>query len=128
MGYLILFLIAIYLNIDCKRSLLLTLVVGLSALMPMQMVTTALAWWTICLGFEAVKIILCLSLRVRLGYPLLFINSLMLICHLSLFLTTNWQPHTLIVPVLEHLEIISCALFSIPSLLYLKRKFRCLKI
>ncbi len=128
MGYSILFLIAIYLNIGCKRSLLLTLVVGLSALMPMQMVTTAFAWWTICLGFEVVKMVLSFHLNIRLGYPLLFINSLMLLCHLSLLLTINWQPHTIIVPVLEHLEIISCALFSIPSLLYLKRKFRCLKI
>jgi hypothetical protein len=128
MVYAILFAVAIALNIGCKRSLLLTLVVGLSALMPMQMVTTALAWWTICLGFELVKMVLSYHLNVRVGYPLLFINSLMLLSHLSLLVTTDWQPHTIIVPALEHLEIISCALFSIPSLLYLKRKFRCLKI
>lgn len=143
MLYAILLIVAIALNMDCKKSLLLTLVVGFSGLIPMQMalenihelsvyvgreISQRYIWFGICIGFELIKIIMALVMSLRISYPLVFLNGLMLLCHLSLLLTINWQPHTIIVPVLEHLEIISCALFSIPSLLYLKRKFRCLKI
>lgn len=143
MIYAALFILAIALNIGCNRSLLLTLVVGFSALIPMQIaletihnfsvlvnyeVSRYYIWFAICLGFEALKILMAYLMKIRLGYPIIFINGLMFLCHASLFVATNWQPHTLIVPTLEHLEIISCALFSIPSLIYLKRKFRCLKI
>lgn len=143
MIYAALFILAIALNMGCKKSLLLTLVVGFSALIPMQIALESIhefsklighevrqyyIWFAICLGFEAVKILMAYLMKIRLGYPIMFINGLMFLCHASLLVTTNWQPHTLIVPALEHLEIISCALFSIPSLIYFKRKFRCLKI
>jgi hypothetical protein len=143
MIYAALFSLAIALNMGCKKSLLLTLVVGLSALIPMQIALESVhnlsifinfevdkyyIWFAICLGFEALKIITALVMKLRIGYPLVFINGLMFLCHASLLVTTDWQPHTFIVPALEHLEIISCALFSTPSLIYLKRKFRCLKI
>lgn len=143
MVYAILFAVAIALNIGCKRSLLLTLVVGLSALTPMQIALDGIhdfsllvgkeiskyyIWFAICLGFELLKIFMALKMKLRIGYPLVFVNGLMFLCHISLLVTTSWQPHTYIVPALEHLEIISCALFSTPSLIYLKRKFRCLKI
>lgn len=143
MLYAILLIVAITLNIGCKKSLLLTLVVGFSSLIPMQIalenihyfsvyidreISQKHIWFGICIGFELIKITMAIVMSVRVSYPLIFLNGLMLLCHLSLFATTNWQPHTLIVPALEHLEIISCALFSVPSLIYLKRKYRCLKI
>lgn len=128
MIYVTILLVAIALNISHKKNLLLTLVVGLSGLIPMHMVTEYYTWWAICLGFELFKIFLCLTLITRLTYPLLFINGLMFACHMSLFMTTNWQPHTIIIPVLEHIEVVSCVLFSVPLLAYLKRKFKCHKI
>jgi len=143
MLYAILLIVAIALNMDCKRSLLLTLVVGFSSLIPMQIALESIhnfsvsmghelsqyyIWFAICMGFELIKITMAICINVRVSYPLIFINGLMLLCHLSLLATVNWQPHTIIVPALEHLEIISCALFSVPSLIYLKRKYRCLKI
>lgn len=143
MTYAVLFILAIALNMGCIRSLLLTLVVGFSALIPMQMalenihylsvlldyeISQYYIWFIICLGFELTKILMAFIMKLRIGYPLIFINGLMFLCHASLLVTTNWQPHTFIVPALEHLEIISCALFSVPSLIYLKRKFRCHKI
>jgi hypothetical protein len=140
MVYAILFAVAIALNIGCKKSLLLTLVVGLSALIPMQIaldgihsfsvfinheVSQYYLWFAICLGFESFKTLLACQLKIRLSYPIVFLCSLMSICHLTLFFVDNLLPHKIIVPILEHLEILSCILFSPIILKYLKRKVTC---
>ena len=119
-AYPLLFILAVIANKDCKKGLLLTLMVGLSGLMPMQMVTNYYAWWTICLGFELFKLTVSVFFKIRMSYPLVLINGLLLSAHLSLLVTTNWVPHTIIVPALEYIEIISCLLFSKPLLLKLK--------
>lgn len=124
--YVALLILATALSMRYKRVLLLTLVVGLSGLLPMQMVTEAYTWWAICIGFELLKIILAFKLKTRLSYPVMFLSSLMLICHLALLVADNQMPHTVIVPILEHLEMTSCILFSPIILHYLKRKITCL--
>jgi len=125
MLYVALLIIAIALNWSYKKNLLLVLVVGFSGLLPMQMVTDYYAWWTICIGFELFKIGLAVYLMTRISYPVAFLCSLMLACHLIIMFAINQAPHTIIVPALEHLEILSCILFSHPALLYLKRKIKC---
>lgn len=126
MLYMALLIVAVILNRKYKRNLLLTLVVGLSGLMPMQMVTDYYWWWAICLGFELFKIVLALILRTRISYPVIFLCCLMFICHMTLLFVDNTLPHKIINPMLEHLEIICCTLFS-PIILhhlknYIKRK------
>ena len=121
-----LLIIAVILNRKYKRNLLLTLVVGFSGLMPMQMVTDYYVWWAICLGFETSKIFLACYLKVRASYPVMFLCGLMLGCHIALIFVDNLIPHTVIIPILEHLEIVSCVLFSHDILQYLKRKIACL--
>ncbi len=145
MLYVALLVTAIALNWSYKKNLLLVLVVGLSGLLPMQIVSewvaslyTAVgnllsvdiasdyhAWWTICLGFESFKIFLAYKILTRLSYPIMFLCSLMLVCHLTLLFVDNLLPHKIIVPILEHLEILSCILFSPKILKYLKRKVTC---
>lgn len=125
MLYVAFLIIAVALNLSYKKNLLLTLVVGLSSLLPMHMVTDYHAWWAICIGFELFKIGTAIWLLTRLSYPIMFLCSIMTACHLTLLFVHNQIPHTVILPLLEHLEILSCILFSHPVLLYLKRKIKC---
>lgn len=123
-GYFILLLIAIALNIGNKDSLLLTLVVGFSALIPMQYVTNYHVWYAICIGIELGKIFLSYNLKTRIKYPVIFLCGLMVMCHIISYYLTFILPYKIILPALEHLEILSCALFSSPILLKLKRTIR----
>ena len=65
-GYFVLLFFAIALNIGNKESLLLTLVVGFSALIPMQYVTNYNLWYAICIGIEIGKIFLSYNLKTRI--------------------------------------------------------------
>lgn len=125
-GYYVLLTIAIFLNRGNKPSLLLTMVVGLSALIPMQYIQNYYLWYGMCIGIEVGKIVLAYNLQTRIKYPIMFLCGLMLVCHLLSMYVQVIIPYKTILPALEHLEIASCALFSVPVLLQLKRKVRCL--
>ena len=124
MVYAAILLIALWLNRSCKDSLLLTLVVGLSALIPMQYVTNYNMWYALCIGIEVGKIALGSSLKTRIKYPVMFLCGLMVLCHFISYFISFIEPYRIILPALEHLEIASCALFSKPVLLKLKRMIR----
>jgi len=123
-GYFVLLFFAIALNIGNKESLLLTLVVGFSALIPMQYVTNYNLWYAICIGIEIGKIFLSYNLKTRIKYPVIFLCGLMVLCHGISYYLTFILPYKIILPALEHIEILSCALFSTTILLKLKRMVR----
>lgn len=123
--YPTLLLVAVYLNYGSKDSLLLSLVVGFSALLPMHLVTNYYIWYSICIGMEVGKMLLAYNLRTRIKFPIIFLCGLMGVCHLLSYSNTFMTPYRTIIPALELLEILSCILFSHPILLYLKRKIKC---
>lgn len=120
-AYHLLLLIAIYLNYGSKDSLLLTTVVGLSALIPMQNVQNYHLWYALCIGIELGKIFLSYNLSTKIKYPVIFLCGLMVLCHIISYFITFILPYRVIIPALEHLEIVSCILFSRPILHKLKR-------
>lgn len=123
--YPTLLLVAVYLNYGSKDSLLLSLVVGFSALLPMHMVTNYHLWYAICIGMEVGKMFLAYNLKTRVKFPVIYLCGLMVICHVFSCTNTFMTPYRAILPALEHLEIVSCILFSYPILQYLKRKIKC---
>lgn len=123
-GYYFLFILAVFLNINDKDSLLITLLVGFSALIPMQYIQNYYLWYAICIGMEVFKIFLSYNLKTRIKYPIIFLCGLMVLCHVLSYVMTFILPYKVILPALEYLEIASCALFSIPVLLKLKRKIK----
>lgn len=124
-AYYILLLTAVYLNYGSKDSLLLSLVVGFSALIPMQLVTNYYVWYSVCIGIEVGKMALAYNARTRIKYPVIFLCGLMVMCHVLSYTNTFMTPYRVILPALEHLEILSCIMFSTPILVYIKRKIRC---
>lgn len=124
MIYAAILILAVILNRSCKTSLLLTLAVGFSALLPMQYVTNYHLWYALCIGIEVGKIALAYNMKTRIKYPVIFLCGLMILCHIISYYVVFIEPYRIILPALEHLEIASCALFSKPVLLKLKRMIR----
>lgn len=125
MIYFSLLILAVVLNRRENSYLLLTLVVGLSGMLPMYLLTDWYVWWSVVIGAEVLKILLSFKYRTYLSYPTIFLSSIMLTCHLMLIVSSNWQPHTKIIPVLELLEIVSCVIFSSSLITLVKRKIKC---
>ena len=124
MIYAAILILALLLNRSCKESLLLTLVVGISVLIPMQYVTNYHIWYALCIGIEIAKIVLASSFKTRIKYPIIFLCGLMVMCHFISYFISFIEPYRIILPSLEYLEIASCALFSKPILYKLKRMIR----
>ena len=125
MIYISLLVLAILLNRCERKYLLLTLSVGLSGLLPMHLFTEWATWWTIVIGAECLKVFLSFKYKTYLSYPLIFMSSAMLLCHIILLVSVDWQPHTKIIPWLELLEIASCILFSNSIITLAKREIKC---
>lgn len=121
-------LIAAMLNYNCKKDLLLSLVIGLSVLLPMHLLKDYYyVWYAVCIGSEAIKALLGYFLNTKMKYPLIFIETLMIACHgTSYYFDGASLPYRSILPVLEYVELLICILFSIPVLNLLKREVLCL--
>jgi uncharacterized protein YhhL (DUF1145 family) len=119
--------LAVALNIKDKESLLLTLVVGFSMLLPMHMLKEHYyLWYGVCIGSELLKIVLSIFLCSRLKYPIMFLSGLMLTCHtMSMYLDDFTLPYRTAMPILEYFEILVCILFSTPILIILMKEFKC---
>lgn len=123
--YPTLLVVAVYLNYGSKDNLLLSLVVGCSALLPMHLITNYHVWYAVCIGIEVGKTFLAYSLKSRIKFPVIFLCGLMSLCHILSYTNTFMTPYKTILPALEHLEIISCIMFSTPILIFIKRKISC---
>jgi hypothetical protein len=124
----IILLVAVALNYADKRNLLITLLVGFSMLLPMQLLEDSYyIWYGVCIGSELVKIVTARLFKSTISYPVMFLSSLMILCHcISFYFDGFTNPYHTIMPTLEYMELLVCILFSIPILKILIKRFKCL--
>lgn len=114
---------AIYLNKDDKKMLLLTLLVGLTYLLPVHLLTNMYAWYAVCIGAELLVLCSALLLRTRASIAVAVVCTMLLINHFSGLFFNGYldsSPYQYIVPYLEHLELLACSLFSTRTINKLK--------
>jgi len=121
--------LAILINIKEDNALLLSLLVSLTILLPMQYVHSFNIWYFICVACETAIALSALSLNTTTSLPVCFCCTLMNICHLNGWVFNGYKdnsPYHVVLPYLEHIEIASCILFSKPIINKIKGKVKCL--
>ncbi len=112
----LLILIATWLNRDDRNMLLLTLLVGWSYCLPVELITDKHTWYATCMTAEAVVLIAALLLKTRMSLVIMIICALLEINHINgLFFNghSSGSPYHIVVKYLEYIEIVACSLFSL---------------
>lgn len=123
-----LLILAIILNYGCPRNLLMIVLAGISANLPMHLLKDSYYLWymTVILA-ESIRIFVAYRMNTLASAPVTVVCGLMVVSHLISFMYDGFSmPYKTIMPYLEHVEIVCLILFSSPSLHYLKRKVQCL--
>ena len=133
MIYLILLIIAIMLNREDSKTVLLCLIVATSYYLPVNLISDYYWWYVTCMLAELAVIVLCIRLPSVPSVLLSVITTLLLLAHISSFLSADMKHYHAIAVSLEYLQI-TCFIIgskpvidSIVKLIennILKRKYR----
>lgn len=125
MEYLTTLAIALLLNKDNGRMLLLTCVVGLSYFLPVEKITDRDTWFVSCIMVEILVITLSLYLKTKASLPVAGVCCLLIFKHLLGWNRMSLNDYALLVQYFEYLEIMCCLLFSNKVLEYIGGGLRC---
>ncbi len=107
--------IAIWLNKDDMKMLLLTLLVGLSYFLPTELITNYYAWYFVVMTSEMVVMCSAICLKTRASLAITTICVMLLINHVNgLFFGGHLEgsPYHFVIKYLEYIELLACSLFS----------------
>lgn len=114
---------AIYLNKDDKKMLLLTLLVGLSYLLPVHLITNMYVWYGVVMGAELFVLLSAICLRTNASVAVATVCAMLLVNHLNGLFFNGYlenSPYQIIVPYLEYIELLACSLFASKTINKLK--------
>lgn len=123
--YSAILLIALWLNKTDKKMLILTLIVGMSFFLPVELIQTRPEWFMACIAAESFVLLSALFLKTKATFAIIGICSMLLLSHIITWNYLDIPNYAFIVPYLEYLEIIVCVLCSNTLLNYLKGMLRC---
>lgn len=116
--------VALVLNWGDRRALALTLVIGLSLVIPVNQFTIRTDFYIACIFFELLVILCALHIDTRATRFVILMCLLLIGLHL-----VGWQagghkpdsPYRLLAKIAEYAEIIACILFANPLMRLLKK-------
>lgn len=127
MKYLPILLLACFLNYRQKTALLLALIVGLGAIVPIPKEYGALVWYSICAVVEILIIISALKLQTTFSIPIISLSTLFVIVHYLGWTFDGYpvnSPYHYFAKTLGFTELFTCAILSNPVLNFVKGKLR----
>lgn len=121
--HLILLTVALVLNWGDRRALALTLVIGLSLVIPVNVFTTRTNFYIVCGLFEILVALLALHIDTLASRFVALMCVMLFALHM-----VGWNvgghppgsPYRLLVKIAEYAEIFACILFANPLLRLLK--------
>jgi hypothetical protein len=129
----ILLAIALALTIWDRNSLLLTLAVGCSYFLPVELITSRPLWVAACIVSELTVLSIALYLQTQATKAVGCMCGLLVLCHLlgwyfSGFDTSTYASivYQTIEPYLEYMEILACIVFSKPVIDKIFKGTKCL--
>lgn len=106
--------------------LLLTLMVGWSYYLPVELITSRDAWYMACIGTELIVIITAVALCARASCIVVAICAMLEMNHINGWIFdghVNSSPYHVVVKYLEYIELLACSLFSFPVINKMKGAF-----
>lgn len=103
--------------------LLLTLLVGLSYLLPVHLITDMYAWYAVVMGAELFVLCSSLLLRTKASVAVATVCTMLLVNHINGLFFNGYlesSPYQIIVPYLEYIELLACSLFASKTINKLK--------
>lgn len=111
----LLVLLALYINRDDYKMLWLTWAVSISFFLPVHYIHNTCAWYAACITSELIVFAIAYALNSRASRIIMLLCSMLTLGHINGWLFNGYlleSPYHIVVPYLEHLELISCSLFS----------------
>lgn len=127
MKYLPVILVACILNYRQKEALLLTLLVGLGAVMPIPKEYGALTWYCMCAAIEAVIMIAAINIKTIASVPIILLSMLFLIVHYLGWAFDGYpksSPYHYFAKTLGFTELFTCAILSNPIINFVRGKLK----
>lgn len=125
--HLLLLTVALVINWGDRRALALTLVIGLSLVIPVNAFTTRSNFYPVCSLFELLIILCAFHIDTRASRFVILMSIMLIGFHM-----VGWQagghkidsPYRLLAKIAEYAEIIACIIFAKPILRLLKNDAR----
>lgn len=127
MKYLPILLIACFLNYRQRKALLLTLIVGWGATLPIPQEIGAMWWYSSCALIEALILISAISLKVQFSKPIIVLSVLYIGIHYLGWTFDGYiagSPYCYFSRTVAFTELFVCALLSQPVINFVKGKLR----
>lgn len=124
--YTYLLILAVYLNRDNLHSVLLTLLVGLSWYLPVDLIQDRTLWFITCIFAELFVLTSALILKSPSKYAVAGVAAMLVVSHLLCWKFRTLPTYYIVANYLEIIEIISCSLLSKPIIIYIKERVQCL--
>ena len=123
--YVLLILAACILNWRHKEALLLAMIVGLGAVMPIPKEYGALVWYSICVSIELTIMVFALTLHSKFSIPIASLSILFVAVHILGYLFGGYiigSPYHYFAKTLEYTELLSCVILSNPIINFVKER------
>ena len=125
MKYLPLILIACIFNWRNKEALLLTLIVGWGAVMPIPKEYGAVVWYSLCACIELVILLCALRLKTPFSIPIVALSLLFILIHYLGWTFDGYpkdSPYHYFAKTIGLTELFTCAILSDPIINFVKGK------
>lgn len=123
----LIFLVAILLNYQHREALLLTLLVGLGALVPIPKEYGALVWYLICGLIEATILLSACLLTTKFSVPLIMMSLMFIVVHYLGWKFDGYlvkSPYHCVARTIEFTELMLCVVLSNPVVNYIREKIK----
>lgn len=120
--YTCLLLLAVYLNRENLNSVLLTILVGLSWYLPVELIHSRGWWFTACIMSEVFVLTCALALNTTSKYAIAGIAAMLGMSHALCWKFRTLETYYIVENYLEYTEIAACILFSNPIIQQIKER------
>ena len=123
--YTCLLILAVYLNRKNPDSVLLTLLVGLSWYLPVDLIHSRGWWFTTCIASEVFVLIMSMILNTPAKFAMTGVTFMLAMSHALCWKFKSLDTYYVIANYLEYMEILVCLIFSSPVILHIKEYVKC---
>ena len=123
----IVFFIAVWLNRKDASGLLLTLLVYLTYILPVELITDRNLWYAACISAEIFVLGTALRLKCHNSLPIAICCIYLLAGHIASYFAETAYSNSVYCAtseVMEFLEILCCAIYSKPVVAHITNKLR----